>query len=446
MVNICSTINNSLKGEYKIDVLESPHLRDLRRTALTSVGGGDTDGSASAWLSLPQPIRDAADKVLASLVGASEELLAGSAAVLSEGEFHKNLLLDVGLDYLCSTTQGGLRSAVEKARLGSGTTDNVIDSGTITATASGSTAVVASAGFFTSEMAGQWIEWDSGSGAYISSVTNSTNAVLDRSVTKTGLFAVWAVNRTTLETQLKESPNAMGIIAFSSSGDTASFTWSTDFALETVNRNYTEGGVTCTGNYGGVLLSRFLFTGGTVTALIGQQVRLSYKLTIVVGATTPISGSWNITGWPVAGVDDTDGQYQMFRMYGVTGYGGPFSFGAMLWPTYQCQAFLSTQTNFPTYLADASAEPALVGTIGGYRTVTLSTYVPKTFYRDKTAVFEAAHSDTTAIRCIILGRYSDYNGSGQYWAYIFDHAQTKDGYSALTVTIRCGFTRPLTNP
>ena len=107
---------------------------------------------------------------------------------------------------------------------------------------------------------------------------------------------------------------------------------------------------------------------------------------------------------------------------------------------------LSTQTALPTYLADATDEPALVGTIGSARGVTLSSYIPKTFYRDKTAVFEAAHSDSTGIRSIILARYSDYYGSGQYWAYIFDHAQTKDGYSALTVTIRCGFTRPLTNP
>ena len=213
--------------------------------------------------------------------------------------------------------------------------------------------------------------------------------------------------------------------------------------LETVNRVYTEGGIWVTENPI-TYLSRFLIAGGSVTVLIGQQARLTYEYDLSV-TTTAVPGTWTVDGWPVAGVDDTDGQYKVLTQDAVDGMianmGRPH-----LIPGHDSGLYLdlSTTTTLPAY-TDDTTRPALVGLVGGAQLVS-EAYVANTFYRDATAYFNGTTGNSTAIRTVSLYSYNEYGGSWQCWAFLFDHAQTKaDGYG-LTLRFRRSLNRVLVNP
>ena len=152
---------SSVKGRYKIDTHESVHLPGLRREALALVSELSCDGSASAWRALPADVREQADPILSRLVEQNYDLLAAGEQVDDTvRNFEPNLLLNSGLNYICSngTTPGYW---ARKSALGTGTTPTVYDSVAITASASG-TACTASSSFFTEGMVGMLIRWDSG--------------------------------------------------------------------------------------------------------------------------------------------------------------------------------------------------------------------------------------------------------------------------------------------
>ena len=232
---------SSVKGRYKIDTHESVHLPGLRREALALVSELSCDGSASAWRALPADVREQADQILSRLVEQNYDLLAAGEQVDDTvRNFEPNLLLNSGLNYICSNGTGPKYWAVESA-LGTGTTPTVYDSEATTASASG-TACTASSSFFTEGMVGMLIRWDSGEEAYIASRTSDTEVVLDRSVTATGAFAVWAVNQTGLASHVRTSDYRYPYVV-SRSGGVSTFRVMWDHGLETVNRVYTEGGI-----------------------------------------------------------------------------------------------------------------------------------------------------------------------------------------------------------
>lgn len=211
-----------------------------------------------------------------------------------------------------------------------------------------------------------------------------------------------------------------------------------DHDLETVNRNYTEGGILVTDNPI-TYLSRFLIAGGSVTVLIGQQARLTYEYDLTV-TTTAVPGTWAVDGWPVAGVDDTDGQYKVLTQDAVDGMIANMGRPTLI-PGYisSLSLQLCTATTLPAY-TDDTTKPAIVGLIGGAQLVN-EAYTANTFYRDATAYFNGTTGNSTAIRTVSL-----YTGWWQCWAFLFDHAQTKaDGYG-LTLRFRRALNRVLVNP
>ena len=431
---------SSVKGRYKIDTHESVHLPGLRREALALVSELSCDGSASAWRALPADVREQADPILSRLVEQNYDLLAAGEQVDDTvRNFEPNLLLNSGLNYICSNgTQPG--NWARKSVLGTGTTPTVYDSEAITASASG-TACTASAAFFTAGMVGMLLRWDGGAEAYIASRTSDTEVVLDRSVTASGTFAVWAVNQTGLASHVRTSDYGNPSVV-SRSGGVSTFRVMWDNALETVNRVYTEGGIVL--NDGLTYLSRFLIAGGSVTVLIGQQARLIYEYDLSV-TTTAVPGTWTVDGWPVAGVDDTDGQYKVLTQDAVDGaianLGRPH-----LVPGYDSGLYLhlSTTTTLPAYTDDTTL-PALAGSVGGAQLVS-EAYVANTFYRDATAYFNGTTGTSTNIRTVSLYSSPLYAASWQCWAFLFDHAQTKaDGYG-LTLRFRRALNRVLVNP
>ena len=432
---------SSVKGRYKIDTHESADLAALRREALALVSELHCDGSADAWRALPADVREQADPLLSRLVEQNYDLLAAGERVDDVvNDFAPNLLLNSGLNYICSNGTEPSDWAYKSA-LGTGTTPTVYDSEAITASASG-TACTASSSFFTEGMVGMLIRWDSGEEAYISSRTSDTVVVLDRSVTASGAFAVWAVNQTGLASHVRTSDYENPSVV-SRSGGVSTFRVMWDHALETVNRVYTEGGILVKDNPI-TYFSRFLIAGGSVTVLIGQQARVTYEYDLSV-TTTAVPGTWAVDGWPVAGVDDTDGQYKVLTQDAVDGMIANMGRPTLI-PGYisSLSLQLCTATTLPAY-TDDTTKPAIVGLIGGAQLVN-EAYVANTFYRDATAYFNGTNGTSTNIRTVSLYSYRDYIGSWQCWAFLFDHAQTKaDGYG-LTLRFRRSLSRVLVNP
>ena len=432
---------SSVKGRYKIDTHESADLAALRREALALVSELHCDGSADAWRALPTDVREQADVILSRLVEQNYDLLTGSEQVDDVvNEFAPNLILNSGLNYICTNGTAPKYWARESV-LGIGTTPTVYDSEAITASASG-TACTASSSFFTEGMVGMLLRWDGGAEAYIASRTSDTEVVLDRSVTASGTFAVWAVNQTGLASLVRTSASGNPYVA-SGSGGVSTFRVTWDHDLETVNRIYTEGGIVMNDNPL-TYFSRFLIAGGSVTVLIGQQARVTYEYDLSV-TTTAVPGTWTVDGWPVAGVDDTDGQYKVLTQDAVDGQIANMGRPTLI-PGYIRELYLQlcTATTLPAYTDDTTC-PGLVGSIGGSQLVN-EAYVSNTFYRDATAYFNGTIGNSTAIRTVSLYSYSAYYASWQCWAFLFDHAQTKaDGYG-LTLRFRRSLSRVLVNP
>lgn len=431
-------ISTAVSGQKRIAVHESAALPRLRRRALRAAGIFESDGSLAEWRALDRAHRLAAEPHLALLVRIhAEELTAAPQLCVSDSDWSPNLLIDAGLDWVCGTATS--IDFFYSAHLGLGTTPTVYDSGSITASASG-TAVVASSSFFTGAMVGMLLRWDGGTEAYISSVSDGTNAVLATSATASGLFAVHAVNRTGLATASVERTTKTDDTIVRASG-TFTRTMSWVFPLETVAKNYAEGGIR-TSNVG-PFLSLFLLTGGTVTVEIGQQAKLYYAFSASV-TTTAITETWPTGSYDASspgGWDSATGQHKIISLRSLDGLASYH--GATLLPSIDSgsdRGAITTTSTLLTYTDDT--DTSVPTAIGAYVNGTKSTYVNGTFYRDSSYYFSASHSNTTAIRSFIIYEY--YGNVA--WQYLFDAAKTKDGNHAITFVIRRSLRRVLTNP
>lgn len=438
MCNPLATLTTKVSGKWCFGTHEPEGLAALRKQALVTACGEETDGSDRSWRDLPSWQRDLADPILSRLVEEHAEALADSPSreVYSSG-FMPNLLTDAGMDWVCgNATQINFFDA---AKLGTGTTPTVYDSGAITASAAG-TALTASSSFFTSGMEGMVIQWDGGAKAYIQSVTDGTNAILATSVTASGAFAVHAVNRTGLANLVATQATKYTDVTTRASG-VSKRTMSWVFAIETANRNYTEGGIFCNG--GNTALSLFLLTGGTVTILIGQQATLGYEFSASVN-TSAVTTSWPMSEYDTSdpqGWNSTGGQHQVVSLRSLDGREAYH--GATLLPSIDSGSDRGVLTTTSSLLGYGDNSSAGVPTpIGSYVNGSLAAYTPGTFYRDSSYYFSASHSDTTAIRSFMI---YEYYGKVA-WQFLFDTAKGKTSNQSLSLTIRRSLNRVLVNP
>ena len=442
MCNPLATLTTNVSGKWCFGAREPEGLPALRKQALATACGEETDGSDRSWRELPSWQRDLADTILSRLVEEQAEALAAgpSREVYSSG-FKPNLLTDAGMDWVCGNATS--INFFDAAKLGTGTTPTVYDSGAITASAAG-TALTASSSFFTSGMVGMVIQWDGGAKAYIQSVTDGTKAVLATSVTASGTFAVHAVNRTGLA-NLVATQTTKYIDGLTRVSGVSKRTMSWVFAIETVNRNYTEGGIFCNHDGSGynTALSLFLLTGGTVTILIGQQATLGYEFSASVN-TSAVNTSWPMSEYDTTdpqGWDSTSGQHQVVSLRsldGITAY-----HGATLLPSIDSGSDRGVLTTTSSLLGYGDNSSAGVPTaIGSFVNGSLSGYTPKSFYRDSTYVFGSTHSNTTAIRSFMI--HECYGKVA--WQFLFDTAKGKTSNQSLSLTIRRALNRVLVNP
>ena len=101
-----------------------------------------------------------------------------------------------------------------------------------------------------------------------------------------------------------------------------------DFTEEVSNQNYSELGWSWSASAGNNLFSRVLISGGTVTVLAGQQLRVVYALTFSVAPYSETAGTLTLAGWPVAPATTTDGTVAAFGQgFATMGSDGSVSTG-----------------------------------------------------------------------------------------------------------------------
>lgn len=363
--------------------------------------------------------------------------------VLRETKWAPNLILDQGLNTVMggATTNAPSYQSIACA-VGTGTAPVEFDSGTITATAAG-TNVTSSAGFFTAGMVGMLLKFNSGAERYITAFNSSTSVDVNASVTAgPEEFTVWAVNQTSLGSESKRTNTYLtgaGNCGTSIVAQVTIYKRTYDFAVEVANQNYTELGWSQTTSAGANLFSRALITGGSVSVLIGQQLRVIYELSMGYGQKTPTAATAAIAGWPVAPAVTTDGDYMNCNPISEPGNvdtNGNATTGSttlLAQPDWR----LTTGTVFPSFGADYS-EGSNLGTA---TSLSLDSYVSGSFSRTKNANWNLTTGNSTAIRGIFQN-----SGSGRSMAlFIFDEAQTKANTHTLALSWPVTLARILTN-
>lgn len=439
--------DNSVQGIYTYKVCEAPALREMRREAYAKAGFiGEYDGSMAACVALPELERLLHDAELSKIVEANADLLNSEEARIAVDELmvsgpHNNLILDQGLNFLFTTYQ--IAQATPYCAVGTGTTTTFTDSGATTATTAGlSTTVTASASFFTAGMVGQLIKFDSGEERYIISQTG-TACVVNTAVNIAAptLFTVWAVNQVGLAAETKRTSTYLtgtGNCGTTDAGNVRTLRRTYDFSAEVSNQNYTELGWSHLFSAGNNLFSRTLVSGGTVSVLIGQQLRVVYDIAVTVGPTVSTPATWTIggtTGWPVSPATTTGGSYirNGYAIDEIDATGNAF-FNNELDPY---------RINIPIFLATGSTLPGFgssfsTGTFAG-GTNSASSYSAGNFYRDFTVSFSLTQANSTNWRGVYVNNSSS-------WVFVFDQAQTKANTNTLSLTVRISYSRTLVNP
>ena len=104
------------------------------------------------------------------------------------------------------------------------------------------------------------------------------------------------------------------------------YSYTHDFPEETVNQNYSELGWSWSASSGSNLFSRLLISGGSVTVLPGQQLRVVYALTFSVTPYVETAGTLSVAGWPIAPATTTNGTLATFG-YGFATMGSDGGIG-----------------------------------------------------------------------------------------------------------------------
>jgi len=372
--------------------------------------------------------------------------------VVHERPWQPNLILDQGLDKIASMTWA---AAFAYCAAGTGNTPTSDSSGGTTASQSGTT-VTASAGFFASGDAGKLIRWGDGHEAEIRSFTDSTHVTVDRSQTVTGAtFTMYRVNQTGLTAEVaggagRSNNYLTGSPSCDSSRTGAVFTMTRtyDFSSPAGSTNYAEIGVSDSGTQSNNLFSRMLISGGSVTVLSTQQLRVTYQLQVTVNPTTPSSKTATITGWPVLPATATSGTEQMAAIgmskvltSGLSGAWDGFSLSnvcnepsgsGQIWISPSSDAHLSFPGS-PDRRANATAKD-----------LSLGSYSNGNFYRDKTATFSAGEANRTDYRSMgVAGGSFSTSINDVGFCFLFDQAQTKDNTHTLALTFRFTWGRDL---
>lgn len=376
--------------------------------------------------------------------------------VIEDRGFQKNLILNQGLNNLCSGTH--LADLFAYCAAGTGTTVTAISSGSgNTGSQTGTTFTNSGAIDFTTQAAvGDMIKMtsgaDSGVEVRIVSITNSTTVEVTPSrTTAAGEYDVFYTSQTGLSVESKRTNNyltGVGNCGATRSGAVYTMKRTYDFTAEVGAVTYEEVGFSNASGSGANLFSRIKLTAG-VPLVAGQQLRVIYELDVTVSPTvsTPITAS--IANWPVApatttegdeicplllcSCPDTDGirDSTLRVVHGVNS--DAFSSEPGISTNDRCGiGITATLVAFPS---TDSVNQSI-----GAKGLTLVSYTTNNFFRDKTVTFAVGEANSTSIRS--FGVY-DISSNRMAHQLVFDEDQTKDSSHTLTLNWRITVGRTL---
>lgn len=161
-----------------------------------------------------------------------------------------------------------------------GSDANKYDSGTITASQTGTTITLSEP--FPEMLSGRIIKWDSGEWSVINSGSGTTWTAAQSKSVSSNEFSVYATERTSLTGSSGKYVDGSGSRGSMNIDGSSYVQFVYTFNEETANINYNEFGVGHDGSYSNRLFSRVLFPS-SITVLEDQQLRVTYRLNIQVG-------------------------------------------------------------------------------------------------------------------------------------------------------------------
>jgi hypothetical protein len=378
---------------------------------------------------------------------------AATGRVLKDYLPQKNLILNQGLDQVATNVWADL---MLYCSAGTGVTPTSDDSGTTTATQSG-TGVTLSGGSFTftdtATDAGKVIKWDTAEEATIVTVTNPTTVVVSNSASVgAGQFTVYRTNQTQLASQVKRTSTYLTGAPYCQSTLTSNVYKNRrtyDFTAEVGIVNYTEVALGWSNTGSTTIFSRILLAS-PVAVGVGQQLRVTYEMQLTLLPASSTAATAIINGWPVAPAATTDGDQaiQYVGLSSVVASSGNTS-------NYD----VGNQANEPAegsnigiFLATNSTVPSSMGSAvnrssgASVAAATKASYVAGSYYVDKTGTFAVGTGNGAAWRSMGFGPYLNgfyYPYSSTSMVFVFDEAQTKLNTHTLTLTWRFSWSRVL---
>ena len=355
----------------------------------------------------------------------------------------RNLLLDKGLNQLALSSWIELFSFFAL-----GTTSNPTsrDSGLITVTIAGGTAM-ASAGFFEAADVGRLIKCDSGEERYITAYTSPTVVTVAGSDVAASQFTVWYVNDTSLgaeDHRFNTMTADAGDHGYSWNGVTGILsTWKTMIsnAVTVGAITFKEIGWSNSGSTADGVNGRALINAGVGDTLVtGQRYKVKLTLDRTFSPATPRACP-AIAGWGGTAQEQIE---EIMVSYWTPGGGN--STGGVLEPKSGNTFALSTASDAlraPVFYPDAH-QPMIGAWIDGtWIDGTLAAYVSNTFYRDQSVVFDAGVSTGPNVRSITTR--ADYYGPYFVHRMLMDADHAKTSADKLTFTYRKSWGRNLIN-
>ena len=402
--------------------------------------------------------------------------------IREQPDFQKNLILNCGMDRIATTEYSDL---MWYCFAGTGTRVNNVSGGDATVSQTGTSITLTPglyflgftdllSGYSQALEVGDVIVFDAGSGGVTNVMVTDSIATTTCNVNKTAnipstTFTIWKTSQISLQNEVKRGGgNLDGSIFISGIGNCGTVvvnntvihqrTW--DLSPETSLINYTEVAISDSQFVGYNTFCRLLLSSPFAVDA-GQRLRISYKLKITLTPATPVlRPDATITGWTTThdGVLSTRGSESIQSVYGNgPDAQGMYSYANMSYIAYDsgqyglsvldpsngASFFLST-TATPLAAFNSAVDRSGVASYAGWgdggTKTTLSTYVPNSFTRTKTAVHGFSGMVRSDIRSIGFGYYDQYNNIGpaapanQAFCFVFDEPQIKTGNQTLTVT------------
>lgn len=182
---------------------------------------------------------------------------------------------------------------------------------------------------------------------------------------------------------------------------------------ERSGHNYSELGLSHTATVTNNLSTRALITGGTVTAIVGQQARVEYSIVVTLGPNV-VSTFASTTGW-TAGLQGTSA----FCTFGGTPNRGNAGVST------NTRLALATSSTIPAFGTRFSSGTPSNSSAGG-----LNTYTTGSYKRTRWCSWGPAEGVGTWRSLFITTGSAE---TSEAWCWVFDNAQTKDDRHTLTI-------------